>query len=302
MGQNAALGLLLSMLAIAGTAARSPLLAALPIGLLLYKPTYALPLIGVLVVRKAWRECGIVGLCVVAWYLVGVVACGNGWGWPMAWWLLIKSYAPGDLAFNGPLTVSATITLIRLGVPSTIVILTVVAVTGLGYLAIARSTPVEGVTAATLFGLAWSPHAWAYDVALALPMIAFTITKLRTAYRTYVLFAAYGVAASFFLSRVLGFDLLLLITVGGSSFWILGTLLLWRPSRGDIGRSSAAGSGNVVGNESRICQRTTAAERVGSSPTQLSRRQAEPCRDRYRQSRPSRVCGRGVHGDEELSQ
>jgi hypothetical protein len=240
MGQNASFGLLLSMLAIAGTAARYPLLTALPIGLLLYKPTYALPLIGVLVVRKAWRECGIVGLCALAWYLFSVVASGDDWRWPAAWWHVIMSYAPGDLAFNEPLTVSATSALTGLGVPNAIVILTVVTVAVFGCIAIARSKPVEATTAATLLGLAWGPHAWAYDAVLALPMIAFVLGKLGPPARTYVLFGLYVLAAGLFFSRALGFDSLLLITVGGSSSWILGTLLLRQRSGSDAGLSPTA--------------------------------------------------------------
>jgi hypothetical protein len=233
LGQNASFGLLLSMLAIAGTAAQSPLLTALPIGLLLYKPTYALPLIGVLVVRKRWRECGIVALCAAAWYLFSVRASGNDWQWPAALWRVILSYAPGDLAFSGPLAISATSTLLRLGVSTTIVALCLVAVAALGYLAVARAKPVEAMTGATLLALAWSPHAWAYDAALALPMIAFVLAKLAPFARTCALFVLYGIAAGFFFSRVLGFDLLLFITVGGSSAWILAALWgrrLWLPS------------------------------------------------------------------------
>lgn len=240
MGQNASFGLLLSMLAIAGTAAGSPLLTALPIGLLLYKPTYALPLIGVLVLRKAWRECGIVGLCALAWYLLSVVAAGNDWGWPAAWWRVIASYAPGDLAFNGSLTISATSTLTRLGVPDAIVILAAVAVAVFGCIAIARSKPVEAMTAATLLALAWSPHAWAYDAVLALPMIAFVLGKLGPPTRTYALSAPYVLAAGLFFSRPLGFDPLLFITVGGSSSWILGTFLLRQRSSVDAALSPTA--------------------------------------------------------------
>jgi hypothetical protein len=222
VGQNAAFGLLLSMLAIAGMATRSPLLTALPIAVLLYKPTYAVPLIAVLVICKSWRACGIVGVSAVAWYVLSAVASGNDWRWPSAWWRLIASYAPGDLVFNGPLAISATATLMRFGVPSAIVVLILVVVVACGYLAIVRSKPVEAMSGATLLALAWSPHAWAYDAALALPMIAFAVGKLRLSARTGALFVLYVLAASFFFSRALGFDPLLVITVGGSSAWMLG--------------------------------------------------------------------------------
>lgn len=239
LGQNASFGLLLSMLAITGTAARSPLLTALPIGLLLYKPTYALPLIGVLVVHKRWRECSIVALCAAVWYLFSVLASGYDWQWPAALWRLILSYAPGDLAFNGPLAISATSTLLRMGVSTMVVALCLVAVAALGYLAVARAKPVEAMTGAMLLALAWSPHAWAYDAVLALPMIAFALGKLQPYPRTVALLALYGVASCFFFSRVLGFDSLIFITVGGSSAWVLEALLGWRRSRNDVALSSA---------------------------------------------------------------
>lgn len=240
MGQNASLGLLLTMLSIAGTATRSPWLTALPIGLLLYKPTYAVPLVGVLVIRKAWRECAIVATCALGWYLAGVAAAGGDWSWPAAWWRLIVNYAPGDLAFNGPLSVSATSSLLRAGAPAGVVVAALVVVGALAYVAIVRSGPVEGVTGATLVALAWSPHAWAYDAALALPMLAFVIARLHLPARTGVLFAVYGMAAGFFFSRVLGFDPLLLVTVGGSSLWILFVLVGFRRSSDAVVSPAAA--------------------------------------------------------------
>jgi hypothetical protein len=71
-------------------------------------------------------------------------------------------------------------------------------------------------------------------------MIAFVLGKLGPPARTYVLFGLYVLAAGLFFSRALGFDSLLLITVGGSSSWILGTLLLRQRSGSDAGLSPTA--------------------------------------------------------------
>jgi hypothetical protein len=220
VGQNAPFGLLLTMLSLAGFKKNVPLLTALPAGLLLYKPMYAVPLIGVMVVRRAWRECSIVGACALVWYVFSAIAAGGDWSWPQAWARLIVRYAGGDLAFNAPLTISATGTLLRASVPVALVVLAVLAVAAAGCIAIARSEPVEAVAGATLLALAWSPHAWAYDAALALPMIAYASAVLRHPLRTRVLLIAYAIAASFIFSRELHFDPLLVITVGGSSCWL----------------------------------------------------------------------------------
>src|SRR5947209_1852521 len=220
IGQNAPLGLLLAQLAIVGIARSSLALTALPLGFLLYKPTYALPLLGVVVLRARWRELGAVTAIAAAWYVVSAAAAGGDWHWPAEWIALIARYAPGDLRVNGAFVVGVPGLLARagFGVP------VIVAVVALGALALAlavrRAGALEAASAACFAGLALSPHALAYDAALALPMIAFTAARLEEPARTRFLLALFIVAPLFFISPLLRFDPLAIVVIGGMCAWL----------------------------------------------------------------------------------
>jgi hypothetical protein len=224
IGQNAPFGLLLAQLTIAGIARSSLVLTALPLGLLLYKPTYALPLIGVLLLRARWREVGAVAAIGLGWYVVSAAATGGDWRWPAEWIAQIVRYAPGDLSVNGAFVVSLTGLLARAGAG----IAVIVAIAALGALAVAfavrRAGAVEAASAACLAGVALSPHALAYDAALALPMIAWTASRLAEPARTRFLLALFTLAPLFFVSPLLRFDPLALIIIGGTCAWLYGRL------------------------------------------------------------------------------
>ncbi len=220
IGQNAPLGLLLAQLTIAGMARRSVAHTALPLGLLLYKPTYALPLIAVLLLRARWRELGVVGAIGAAWYVVSVAATGGDWGWPAEWAALIARYAPGDLSVNAAFVVSLPGLLARVGVGVPAIAAAVALAATAVAAAVRRARAVEAASGACLAGVALSPHALAYDAALALPMIAFAASRLAEPARTRMLLAAFLIAPLFFLSPVLRFDPLALIVIGGTGAWI----------------------------------------------------------------------------------
>lgn len=224
-GQNAPLGLLLAQLAIAGVAARSVALTAVPIGLLLYKPTYALPFVVLLVVRRRVRELAMVGGIGVVWYAASAVATGGDWGWPLEWTHLIAHFAAGDFAVNAPFAVSLPGVLIRLGAgPGPVVAVVLLAVVACA-VTFRRVGAVEAACAGCLAGLALSPHAWAYDAVLALPMIAYTASRLDERMRTRLLLGLALIAPLFFVSPLLGFDPLALVTIGGTLAWLAIRLL-----------------------------------------------------------------------------
>jgi glycosyl transferase family 87 len=236
IGQNAPFGLLLAQLAVAGIARRSLALTALPLGLLLYKPTYALPLIGVLLLRTRLRELGAVAAIAMGWYVASVAATGGDWRWPAEWAALIARYAPGDLSVNGAFVVSVPGLLARAGagVPA------IVAVAALGALAVAfavrRAGALEAASAACLAGVALSPHALAYDAALALPMIAFTAARLGEPGRMRFLLAMFMLAPLFFVSPLLRFDPLAVVVIGGTCAWLYVRLI----ARGPAGTALSA--------------------------------------------------------------
>jgi len=232
IGQNAPFGLLLAQLSIAGMATRSVALTAIPIGLLLYKPTYALPFIGLLVLRGRRRELGVVGGIALGWFLLGVPAAGGDWAWPAAWLRLIARFASGDLGVNGAFAIGLPGLLARagLGATATIGIIALVAVAVA--VALRRATAIEAGSAACLAGLALSPHAWAYDAVLALPMIGFAAARLSEPARTRFLLAVALAGPLFFLSPLLHVDPLAAIVVGGTLAWLA---LRLRPATAAIG-------------------------------------------------------------------
>ena len=192
----------------------------MPLGLLLYKPTYALPLIAVLLLRARLRELGAVVVIGAGWYVVSAAATGGDWGWPAEWAALIARYAPGDLSVNAAFVVSLPALLARTGagVPAiaVVVVLTAFAVA----VAVRRAGSVEAASAACLAGVALSPHALAYDAALALPMIAFAASQLAEPARTRLLLALFTVAPLFFVSPLLHFDPLAVVVIGGTCAWL----------------------------------------------------------------------------------
>ena len=225
IGQNAPFGLLLAQLSIAGMAQRSRALTAVPIGLLLYKPTYALPLVAVLALRGRWRELGIVGAIASGWYLAGVPATGGDWIWPSAWLRLIARFAGGDLGVNGAFAIGLPALLARSGLGVAATIAFVACFAAAVAVALRRATAVEAGSAACLAGLALSPHAWAYDAVLALPMIGFAAAALAEPHRTRLLFGLAIFSPLLFVSPMLRVDPLTLIVIGGTCVWLAMRLL-----------------------------------------------------------------------------
>jgi hypothetical protein len=220
IGQNSPLGLLLAQLTIAGIARRSLALTAVPLGLLLYKPTYALPLIAVLLLRARLRELGAVAAIGVAWYAASAAAAGGDWRWPSEWAALIARYAPGDLSVNAAFVVSLPALLVRAGAGVPVIVAVVVFAATAVALAVRRAGALEAASAACLAGVALSPHALAYDAALALPMVAFTAAPLEEPARTRFLLALFMLAPLFFVSPLLRFDPLAIVVIGGTAAWV----------------------------------------------------------------------------------
>jgi hypothetical protein len=105
-GQNAALNLLLMAWAYAATVQGRQAKAGLAVGLLLFKPQYALPLLGLLFLRKKWITVGTAGLVGAGQYLLGAYYCG--WDWPhkMMGSALAGFYQAHERVFNGHMHVS----------------------------------------------------------------------------------------------------------------------------------------------------------------------------------------------------
>jgi hypothetical protein len=228
LGQNGALGLLLAVVAIAGLVTGRPLLTGLAIGLLLYKPTFAIPLIGLLIVRGRWRELSVVALVGALWYVAGVVAAAGDWLWPNPWLTGLGGYLDLDFAGNADKAVSLPGLLARLGLPGLVSVLAAVALVAVSLPRLARAPILEAASAACLVGVAVSPHAWGYDAALAMPVLLWLLAghgPLGTSPRTTFVVAAYVLAPFWLVSRQ--------TVVSSVAIVVLGLVAVWLSRVGD---------------------------------------------------------------------
>jgi hypothetical protein len=190
-GQNAPLALLLVVIAIAGLRRDDDTLAGLGVGLLLYKPTVAIPLLGLLLLRRRWRALGLAGLAAAAWYLASVAATAGDWLWPVHLIDALGVYYGPNTAFNAIRATSIPGVLIGNGAHPLVgwglaLVLVVAAIPRL-----LRSPMVEAAAGVCLLGLAVSPHSLNYEAALALPFILWTMggtgTGIREPARTWLI-------------------------------------------------------------------------------------------------------------------
>ncbi len=80
-GQNAALSFLLLAAAYAGVVEGRDWKLGIAVGLLLFKPQYAVPLLGLLLLGGHWRAVGLAGLVGLGQFALGAWFCG--WDWPL---------------------------------------------------------------------------------------------------------------------------------------------------------------------------------------------------------------------------
>jgi hypothetical protein len=231
LGQNAAFGLLLALLATAGLVRGNALATGLAIGLLLYKPTYALPLIALLVLRRRWSELAIVAVAALAWYLLGVAASGGDPAWPAVWLAGLGSYLDADFAGNADKAVSLPGLVARLGVPPVVPLLVAAAIVLVSLRRLATAPMLEAAVAACLVGVAASPHAWGYDAALVAPFLLWLLAgygPLREPVRTPFVVAVYGGSLLWLLSRQ--------TLISAVAVVVLALLITWLTGRAGPGR------------------------------------------------------------------
>jgi hypothetical protein len=233
VGQNAALGLILSLIAIEGLRRGNDGLAGLGVGLLLYKPTLALPLIGLLVLRLRWRALLVVAGCAGAWYLAGVAGAAGDWSWPGRWLSYLGDYYEGDTTFNIVRMISTPGVLQGLGVPSVVALSVGAVMVVLAVPRLIRAPIVEAGAGAMLVGVAASPHALNYEGALILPALLWALggsgTGIREPARTRLVVTACIIAPEYLCSETVGLSILAAIAFIGAVVWIFG---LWRAETG----------------------------------------------------------------------
>lgn len=220
-GQNAPLGLVLAMLAVAAFAADSSLACGLAVGALLYKLPYALPFIVLLAVRRDVRALAVLAGCGIVWYFASVAATAGDWHWPLHYADALRGYAAADARFNAVKAISVPQLLMRAGIGQTAAVVLGGVLFAAALPVLVRSERLEAASFAPLLSLAALPHTLPYDLTLILPALYFLMTHLREPLRTRAACAIYLVAPLWLLSGVLRFDVLALVCEGLFVVWVV---------------------------------------------------------------------------------
>jgi hypothetical protein len=227
IGQNGPLGLLLGSVAIAGLVADRPAMTGTSIGALLFKPTWGLPLAGLLLLRRRWEALAIVVVVGVGWYALGIVAAAGDAAWPSAWLAGVADYVAADYASNADKAVSLPGLVARLPVPSWVPIVAAVLLVALAVPRLIRAPIAEAGAGACLVGVAASPHAWGYDAALIVPWLLWAMSPkgLAEPWRTRIVMASYLVGPLWLFSRQTQVSLVAIVVIGLTVLWLSGR---WR--------------------------------------------------------------------------
>ena len=178
VGQPSGAWLLLICLATVGLVRRSPLLLGGAVGLLLLKPTFALPFLLLLIVRREWKACGVVAVCAAVWSYKCTGRRGR-LDWITPYMAIVHALYNTDLgalhnAINLPLI------LVRLGA-SPLAALASGALLFAAFLpALSRANGLQAASTTSLLSVALSAHAWVYDAAVLLPSLFYVMAKLRS--------------------------------------------------------------------------------------------------------------------------
>jgi hypothetical protein len=243
-GQNAALALLLCLVAIEGLRRGNDGLAGLAIGLLLYKPSLALPLLALLALRLRWRALPPLAVCAAAWYLAGVAAAAGEWSWPGHWLSSLGDYYPGDTAFNVVRAISTPGVVQGLGAPGWLALALGAAIGLAAVPRLVRAPIVEAGAGALAVGLAVSPHALNYEGALVLPILLWALggsgSGIREPARTRLVVGACLIAPGYLVAEAVGLSILAPLVLAAALIWIFGW---WRFD----GRAPAAAAARAAG-------------------------------------------------------
>jgi hypothetical protein len=235
-GQNAPFALFLALVAIWALKEDRPWVAGLAVGLMLYKPTMALPLMALFLIRGRWRELAVTLVAAGVVYLLSVAAAGGDWNWLALWLDGARTSLPADAAYNIDKHITLPGLVGRLPVPWIVTVAAGGAVVLAALPGLRRAGIVEAAAAACLLGLAAGPRAWGYEAALAFPFVCWVLAGgVAEPWRTRLIAAAYLLGPSWMVSLYIGVNGIALVVLGGSLYWI------WRWWPSWLGRGGARG-------------------------------------------------------------
>jgi hypothetical protein len=219
LGQNTGLALLLMLAASWALIRRREFVAGLAIGLLLYKPSVALPFVVLLAARAQWRALAVVAASAAAWYLISVLATHGDWSWPGTYVRLVAASNGGEFAGNAHKAYTIPTLLLAAGAPLGLAYSVAAAVLIAAIPLLARVSALQAASMTPLVGLATSIHAWPYEAALLLPAVCYATVRIPEPLRTQVVGAAYLVATLALVVPYAGHALALLC-IGGTAWWL----------------------------------------------------------------------------------
>ena len=220
-GQNAPLALLIAMVAIWALATNRPWVAGLAVAVLWYKPTLALGLAGLFLVRGRRRELAVAAAGGGVAFLLSVAAAGGDWGWLGVWLDGARSWLPADAARNADKAISLPGLLARLPVPSYVPVLGGAALAVASIPGLRRAPIREAAAGACLVGLAAGPRSWGYDAALAFPFMCWILAGgVDEPWRTRVVVAAYLVTPLWLFSSYLHLSAVAVVVLAAAGWWI----------------------------------------------------------------------------------
>jgi hypothetical protein len=226
--QNSPVGALLSLAVVLGFVRDDAVLTGLSVGALMYKPTYALPFVLLVLVFRRWKAFGVLCACGVVWYLLSVSATGGDWLWPISYLHSLTGYVGPDFLGNRFKAVSLPGLLMLIGTPHTIAFVAGLILLVAGVARMPRVAPLEAASIAGLVGLAASPHAWPYDAAVALPALFWVISAVAEPWRTRVIVTAFAIAPLWLASNVIHVDPLAFVIIGAAVAWVAGWVITIR--------------------------------------------------------------------------
>ena len=225
-GQNAPLAMLFALIAIYGLRNDRQVLAGVAVGAMLFKPTLALPLFALLLLRRQWTALFVAMAVAVGWYLLGVAGSAGDWMWPKDWLAVTAPFFAADTWQNVNKTVALPGLLMGHGVPSVVAYGVAAAIVVAALPRLLRSPIAEAGAAACLIGIVVSPHSLQYEAVMMLPLLLWaaggTGSGIAEPWRTRLLVAAYLAAQLYVVTPFAGISVFVVMTIGATAIWITG--------------------------------------------------------------------------------
>jgi hypothetical protein len=217
---------MLAMVAIDCLRRDKRVLAGLAVGAMLYKPTLALPMFALLVLRRQWMSLFVAMVVAVGWYLLGVAGSAGDWMWPRDWLSLTSSYFAQDTYQNVNKTVALPGLMMGHGIPSPIAYAAAVAVAAAALPRLLRSSIAEAGAGACLIGIVVSSHSLQYEAVMVLPILLWAAggngSGLAEPWRTRLLVGVFVLAQMYVITPFLGVSVFAAVTFGATAIWITG--------------------------------------------------------------------------------